>query len=288
MFTIFFFGCAKFFWYRYKLQKDYEEIERKIMLEDNQSNICNLINAVPEGIVVISKDCQVIMKNSTLEKLLSGLPLEDLKLIEKFCNFKEYFNENLCSSIKDFICSEKGSIKFGVLLVNEKYLDCTGTKILWNAESAIVLTFREITNIVKLENQVTQVSKSLKILRQVSHELKTPMSMVINQNLELLANTHKSSPDLTKIITRNISILRYILSLIRDMIDYSYLKTNNLGLSFAWVKVSDIVEESILILQDIYLNSLYEISLPSQLFNVYTDKNRLRQGLLSLISTSLG
>ncbi|OMJ86874.1 hypothetical protein SteCoe_11508 [Stentor coeruleus] len=282
------FVCSKIFWYKYKLIKDYEEIERKLMLEDYQSNICKIINAVPEGIVVINEDCKVIMKNFTYEKLLQGLDIEELNLIEKYSNDQKDFEENLCKNIRLFINTDRDSTKFGVLIVNDDYLDCTGTKVKWGSENAVVLTFREITNIVKLENQVTQASKTLKILRGVSHELKTPMNMAINQNLELLHNNKDISGDLKKSFNKNISILRYILSLIRDMIDYSYLKSNNLGLSFAWVKIPDLIEESIFILQDIYLNSSFELNLPSQIFNVYTDKNRLRQGLLSLISTSLG
>lgn len=288
IFALIAFVCSKVFWYKYKLLKDYEEIERKLMLEDYQSNICNLINAVPEGIVVINEDCKIIMKNFTYKKLLQGLDIEELEVIEKYSNDQQGFEKNLCKNIRIFISTDRDSTKFGVLVVNEDYLDCTGTKVKWGSQNAVVLTFREITNIVKLENQVTQASKTLKILRGVSHELKTPMNMAINQNLELLNSTKEISGDLKKSLNRNISILRYILSLIRDMIDYSYLKSNNLGLSFTWVKIPDLIEESIFTLQDIYINSSFELNLPEKNFNVYTDKNRLRQGLLSLLSTSLG
>lgn len=288
IFALIAFVFSKVFWYKYKLLKDYEEIERKLMLEDYQSNICNLINAVPEGIVVINEDCKIIMKNFTYEKLLQGLDIEELEVIEKYSNDQQGFEKNLCKNIRIFISTDRDSTKFGVLVVNEDYLDCTGTKVKWGSQNAVVLTFREITNIVKLENQVTQASKTLKILRGVSHELKTPMNMAINQNLELLNSTKEISGDLKKSLNRNISILRYILSLIRDMIDYSYLKSNNLGLSFTWVKIPDLIEESIFTLQDIYINSSFELNLPEKNFNVYTDKNRLRQGLLSLLSTSLG
>lgn len=288
IFTMVFFAVANFFWYKYKLWKDYQDIERKIHLEENQSNILNLINAVPEGIVVVSENCEVIMKNCTYDKLLQGNILEEMKLIEKFCSDQKRFDEDLRKKICEFFGTDKDSTKFGVLMANRNYLECTGSKVVWDNENAIVLTFREITDLVKLENQITQTSKTLKILRGISHELKTPMNMVINQNLEILNDT-KGAPDIVvKTVKRNVSILQYILSLIRDMIDYSHLKSNNLALSFSWVGISDLIEDSITILQDMYINSLFELHLSNQNMNVYTDKNRLRQSLLSLISTSLG
>ncbi|OMJ85967.1 hypothetical protein SteCoe_12599 [Stentor coeruleus] len=288
VFTMGFFVCANFFWYKYKLWKDYQDIERKIHLEENQSNISNLINAVPEGIIVVSEICEIIMKNCTYDKLLQGTSLEELKLIEGFCSNQKGFDENLCKKIVEFFGTDKNSTKFGVLLANMNYLECTGSKVMWDNENAIVLTFREINDLVKLENQITQTSKTLKILRGISHELKTPMNMVINQNSEILNET-KGIPDtVIKTVKSNISILQYILSLIRDMIDYSHLKSNNLALSFSWVGITDLIEDCIVILQDMYINSSFEFHLSNQHINVYTDKNRLRQSLLSLISTSLG
>jgi signal transduction histidine kinase len=211
-----------------------------------------------------------------------------MKLIENFCSDQKGFDEDLHKKICEFFGTDKDSTKFGVLMANRNYLECTGSKVVWDNENAIVLTFREITDLVKLENQITQTSKTLKILRGISHELKTPMNMVINQNLEIF-NDIKGVSDMTvKMVKRNVSILQYILSLIRDMIDYSHLKSNNLALSFSWVGITDLIEDTIVILQDMYINSSFELHLSNQNMNVYTDKNRLRQSLLSLISTSLG
>ena len=214
-------------YYGHKVSREFDEIERKILLEISESNIMNLVNAVPEGIVVVDNDSKTIMKNETYEKLVQGAQFSNIKFIEKYHQKENLFKENFLECLNEFNKTSKISIKFGVFFEKSAFIECTGTKIIWNNNDCIVLTFREITNIVSLEKEVNERSKTIKILRGVSHELKTPMNYIINQLLELLHSSFELKELAKCKLKQSISMSQYLLSLIRDMIDYSYIKSNN-------------------------------------------------------------
>ena len=109
-----------------------------------------------------------------------------------------------------------------------------------------MLTFREISNIVKLEKEVNERSKTIKILHGLSHELKTPLNHIINQQLELLNPSYDLSETVKHKLTKSVNISQFLLSLLRDMIDYSYIKYNNFAMTCNWFSIVEVIEESIL------------------------------------------
>lgn len=89
-----------------------------------------------------------------------------------------------------------------------------------------------MSNIVKLEQKVNETSKALNILQRVSHELKTPMNQIINFQIELSEHKNEISSFVAEKLNKSISMSKYLLSLVRDMIDYCYIKSNNFGMTF--------------------------------------------------------
>ena len=89
-----------------------------------------------------------------------------------------------------------------------------------------------MSNIVKLEQKVNQTSKALNILQRVSHELKTPMNQIINFQIQLSEHKNEISSFVSEKLNKSISMSKYLLSLVRDMIDYCYIKSNNFGMTF--------------------------------------------------------
>ena len=115
--------------YKYRAGKEIEDTKRRILLEISESNIFSLINAVPEGIVVIDINSQVLMKNEAYQRLMQNIEFHELKVIEKYRIKDSVYHGSLSESIFNFKKSEKKSINFGVFTINSVYLECTGTKI---------------------------------------------------------------------------------------------------------------------------------------------------------------
>ena len=279
----------QFIWYRYHMSKDYDELKNKIELEISDSNIKNLINAIPEGVAVLSENLSILMSNSASLKLLQGQTIFQLKINERFNNHQRNTCQDLMKYVNEFKESQEITTTFGVCSVQNFYLECTGSKTKWNNQLAIVLTFREVSNIIKLESEVSLNSKTLRILQGISHELKTPLNKIINDNQELLRGSEQLSDTVNKHVQKSYSSAKYLLSLIKDMIDYSHIKFNNLFLTFGWVLVEEMLTECIQMFKD--MNNGYEISCTKEtmeIMHIYTDKNRLKQCFINLLSFSLG
>ena len=110
------------------MKNEYKEIERKILLETSQANIHNLVNAVPEGIVVIDQNQKILMKNEAFQKLINDTQFDDIKIIKKYSTAEFLFDESLSECIFEFKKNTQNSIIFGVFLIKTLNLECTGTK----------------------------------------------------------------------------------------------------------------------------------------------------------------
>lgn len=123
------FLVLKISWYNHRVFTEYEGIERKLLLETSEANINNLVNAVPEGIIVIDENQNILMKNEAFVIFLKDKQLIELKPIKKY-NSGTSLSENLSDSVKSFRISLKKTAKFGVIYEKNAYLECTGSKII--------------------------------------------------------------------------------------------------------------------------------------------------------------
>ena len=289
IFRLIYFIIVQFLWYTYQVSRDYEYLKNKIEIEISEMNVKNLLNAIPEGVVVLNEKLEILMSNTPYLKIMQEHGILELKLHEKF-NLKE---RNTCKElmgyVQEFIISSDIITNFGVCFFHNFYLECTGSKAQWNNELSIVLTFREVSNIIKLQSEVNSTSKTLKILQGISHELKTPLNKIINEHQDFIFSSEEFSQPVKRHMIRSYSSAKYLLSLIKDMVDYSHIKVKSLALSLSWVRIDESILECIQMFKDI--NISYEIVYKKKTvekLSVYTDKNRLKQCLLSLIGFSLG
>ena len=210
-------------WYWYSVSRDYQEIRINIELENKQCNVQNLLNAIPEGILVLDKDLKIIMKNKASEKLLKENNILYLKLHEKYNNKEKNTSIELEKYVKEFKESSENSTTFGMCNSGCYSIECTGSKAEWNNSQCVILTLREVSCIIKLEDELLLNSQTLKILQGVSHELKTPLNQIINEHNEILrsnqdipnesAKTHNKIPSFINvsafIYTRHDRLLPY-------------------------------------------------------------------------------
>ena len=168
-------------------------------------------------------------------------------------------------------------------------IECTGSKALWNNVQCIILTLREVSCIIKLEDELLLNSQTLKILQGVSHELKTPLNQIINEHKEILRSNQDIPHEVQTHITKSLHLSTYLLSSIQDMIDYSHIKFKNLRLNYAWMNTNETILQTTRILKDMNNSCIIKFcNDTSERLNIYTDKGRFKQCLLSLASISLG
>ena len=128
-----------------------------------------------------------------------------------------------------------------------------------------------------------------KFVAQMSHELRTPLNAVLGfaQLLELDSLTNNQTEAVGHILRGG----RHLLQLIDDALDISRIETNDLEMSTEAILVTDLVTESVGLMQSIAADAgidlRYSRPTPGERRWVLADRRRMRQVLLNLLSNAV-
>jgi signal transduction histidine kinase/DNA-binding response OmpR family regulator len=126
-------------------------------------------------------------------------------------------------------------------------------------------------------------------LASMSHELRTPLNAIIGYS-EMLYETAQDEgqqeflPDLAKIRDAG----RHLLGLINDILDLSKIEAGKMDLYLEDVDLASLVEEVRSIVEPLAAGNAnrLEIVCPATLGTLYTDRTKLKQSLLNLLSNA--
>lgn len=306
--TILFGTVLKFFWLKFNFERYRQRIGYKVAVEINEKNISALLQGIPEGILVLDENFIIKMHNSSYAAMLKNCSLSEAKYFKKRHNPEYSHNDNLKDDISQFCKSKSVTEIFGILCVNDVKIECTATKILWNNDNAIVLTFREVSRLIDMEKQIRKKSAELRSLRDVSHELKTPLNIIIHEQSEILYSDCIISDSTRVQLQRSLSMSHVLLNSIKDILDYSQIQSANFKLCPSLLNLNSFIEECLTIIKFTYgdnpkthdfsdksnqplsgtLKSLKVNICPRIPSHIFTDKSRLRQVLISLLTSNFG
>lgn len=305
--TLLFDIILRIFWVKFRFNRYRQEVHYKMVVENHEKNISALLQGIPEGILVIDEAFSFKMHNSAYVSMFKSLQLFDVKYMKKRHNSKYKENLNLKEDVNQFCHSESLTEIFGILCVNDVKVECTGTKIEWNEEKAIVLTFREVTALIDMEKQIRKKSSILKALREVSHELKTPLNIIIHEQSEILHSESSLNDYVKEQLHKSLSMSHVLLNSIRDILDFSQIQTSNFKLWPRVFPLKNFIEECLTIVKfacgetSKHLDTCDKSShssntskaikvkvCPKVPSHIYTDQSRLRQVLLNLLTSNFG
>ena len=262
-----------------------EGIRNKCIIERKQVLINSIVQAIPEGLLVCDYSLSFLLKNASFD-ILVGDNL-NLKYIPQLKNWNENNTQFLSDDIRNFCKTNHQRIVFGTVLAGNFKLEVTATKIMWETVSAVILTFRDVTGLIKLEREIVENASVLQTLRGVSHELKTPLNVVINK---IRTNIGNVSAEVKEDLQDALSSAKFLLFSIRDIIDFSSIKFSNYASPSLKTNILNSLKDSVKISCgysgcDI---SNIKVNLKNKLSEfVYLDKYRFKQILVSLLSKSL-
>ncbi len=122
-------------------------------------------------------------------------------------------------------------------------------------------------------------------LASMSHELRTPLNAIIGYS-EMLHETAQDEllPDLAKIRDAG----RHLLGLINDILDLSKIEAGKMDLYLEEVDLAGLVEDVRSIIEPLSAanGNRLEIACPAALGTLYTDRTKLKQSLLNLLSNA--
>ena len=123
----------------------------------------------------------------------------------------------------------------------------------------------------------------------MSHELRTPLNAIIGYSEMLQENSEEQnlkdfSGDLNKIQDAG----RHLLSLISDILDLSKIEAGKLEIYLEDVQLPDLVEEVRVIVAPLAAknSNRLEINCPHVIGSLHTDRTKLKQSMLNLLSNA--
>jgi signal transduction histidine kinase/CheY-like chemotaxis protein len=126
-------------------------------------------------------------------------------------------------------------------------------------------------------------------LASMSHELRTPLNAIIGYSEMLYENAQDEGqdeflPDLAKIRDAG----RHLLGLINDILDLSKIEAGKMDLYLEEVDLAGIIEEVRSIVEPLAASNAnrLEIVCPAEIGTLYTDRTKLKQSLLNLLSNA--
>ncbi|MFA9391054.1 MAG: sensor histidine kinase [Prolixibacteraceae bacterium] len=179
------------------------------------------------------------------------------------------------------------SIPFSVMIK-----ELTKTNI---AEKNLRIELLEQNKFIEIEKNKAMESEKLKtnFLANLSHEIRTPMNAIVGFS-ELINNETKTNDRLQRFSNQVVLNAYYLLNLINDIVDVSLIDSDHLRLNYTITTIDDVISEVKSIVEtievrknrpDILIRYIVE---PKLLINpIHTDKTRLKQILMNLISNAL-
>jgi len=269
-------------------------------LQREQQRLKVLLQAIPDGVAVVTANSQVVAYNQAILTQLrlaegTGTSEDILRELRSLHYLKEFMErktaETVLGDLVTFIERKDSSEdNTGVVGLGEGIFELRSRHCLWDSTPACVIIVRDISHWVNLERKAQRENMGkTALLRSVSHELRTPANAILNLTRELL-DTERLSEGGVETLQMVTSATHFLLSIINDLLDYSRIITGNFRLSKQLCNLRDIVTDTIQLIhhqcrnKGLALSLFYDSLLPEQ---VHTDPTRVKQVLLNLLSNAL-
>lgn len=247
---------------------------------------------------------------------LSGLTLENLRLIDFVDNAREYFETILNLSSDGIIVFYKGEIEFqnaksfemtkdypnilrevvAKIDNNEEFFEIelpnaffsiSIRKIQLQGEERILVTIRNITS----EKEVQKLKEVDKIktnfIANISHELKTPLT-AIKAYTETMVNVPMTPEEIKEFSETIYNQSLKLEGILNDLLDFSQLESHTLKIMKEPVNVCDVISDSITTVN--YLASQYDVRIEfkcDQDLEINCDRKRIEQVIINLLTNSI-
>ena len=280
----------------------------ELALRNSEERYRDLLENIDVGIILHDKDSNVIFSNPKACKLI-GLNKENIIGKQPYNPiWKVISNDYIFLSLEDYpvnkIINRKKGIEnfiFGIKkpdATSIKWLLLNGFPIL-NEEreiTEVVISFVEITELKKLEIELTNAKEKAELanrskssfLTNMSHEIRTPLNGIVSfTDLLMKTNLDQNQTVYMNMVNESAIIL---IDIINDILDFSKIESGKLELNIEEVNLLELSQHVIDIFK--YQSELNKIDLILNIEDkvpnfVFADSVRLKQILVNLIGNAI-
>ena len=253
-------------------QKTNNEIKSKLELESQVNFLKAAFHEIPYGILILDKDLRTKFKNKAYEDLFTFDDFLDIYADSKNCSV----------NLTRFLESGQNQAHIGKFFVKDVKVSCNASKLTIEEDKFVLLNFNRI--IVTTDLAGHKEVGIANMLQELSHDLKTPLNTIINEQREALENLN-SEKEVRSHLMKGFNTSYVLLSFIQDIIDFSNLNLDLLMVNPTFFPVQTLIEECCEYIKHAFTNNCkYSID-PNVSKLVYFDKNKLKQIIIGIFYT---
>ena len=290
--AIIFYLYYKYFQQRYSFNSFYTNR----LLEEARLKNSILLKLISDGLIVLSQSREVILQNENIEALYGRDCLHDTLSELCFVENKKFssLTDSCCLMDEVYKCFDLDigtEVTLGVTYKDSVHSEWRAKKILWVNDTVLIITSRDVNQLIELERVTTEHAVKQSLLRSVAHDLKAPSECISTFSQEILQNCqHLLSDEDTEQLHVVIMSSKMLLSLVRDILDYSKIVSGVFVITKTNCNIKRLVKEC----SDIVFYHIKKKNLelviriePNASCFAYTDPLRFQQILLNLLSNAI-
>lgn len=285
----------------------YADETERLALESRYNALISVqsetLNSLKEGVAVFATDGRLTLFNSAFAQIwrLSTRQLGESPHIEDFIRSVEVLYADAATWLKigravTSFSEEREPLEGQMVRPDASVIDYAATPL---PDGGTLLTFVDVTYSKRYEralierNEALETADRLKnqFIGHVSYEMRTPLNSIIGFS-ELLGNplfgplTEKQREYLGDITSSSKSLL----AIIDDILDLATIDAGSLELSFAPVKVRNVIDAAIEGIRDRAARNrlTLDIAIDDDATRFVADESRVRQVLYNLLSNAVG
>ena len=212
------------------------ERERRLLeLARERSKSSTIINCMADGVIVVNRDRQIVLRNAAATRILPGFeqvplssPLDQLDCQE----LQALIADALKEPAGPVIASKELHIDKSVYMAN------VSPVLEPNGESAgAVAVLRDISALKKLET-----AKSM-FISMVAHEVKSPLAAIEGQLMTVLSGAAKADHDHeTALLERALLRAKNLRSMVNDLLNLTAMETGNFTIKRLPINALEVVQ----------------------------------------------
>lgn len=286
-----------------KLHDSYQQLEKlSLELEKSEELHKKLLEEAGDAIVILDQNETIIIANKMAEEFL-GYPAADFVGKHVTALLLLLNVENIRRFLKDIAHAFSGKRVSGEMtIVNRRRERLVGrihaSCVTVGEQSLLQVIWRDVTKeretIINLEKSAAGLTRLNQMkdsfLGLASHELKTPLTVIMGYTELLLLDMKENLPDAAQEMITHISNAADRLdTVVKDMIDVSRIDQKQLDLKLEQVNVNTLVEDTVGELRYFFALRKQEISvmLDGSLPMIRGDRTRLYQLLANVLGNAI-
>ena len=257
------------------------------VLEYKFSKVTSMLQALPDGIIVLDKCGSVIFANDKLKILLNADPKEVMsEETESWCKIR-----SAMSFIRN--CQRYPGLSFGPETIELKdnhtlkAIDMSAQPLFGDDQKST--SFGTVIVIRDATNEAMAKSGRESFVAHIAHELKTPLNAMSMYSQALMDAEHRDEAFVTEAINVIHDETERMIGLINNTLNITRIESGSLGIDRRRVKITDLVKDAMdnITRESKDNNVHFDLKMPKDTGPVSIDKNMLRIAINNLLTNAV-